>query len=71
MTQYDHKITYVLRVTKGQGNKNPKIREKLGLARPHPPTPLFNFLYFLETGTTTKTAHKSQKNTISPQKIRI
>ena len=32
--------------TKGtcQGKKNPKIREKLGLARRHPPPPhLFNF----------------------------
>ena len=31
-----------------QVKTNPKIREKLGLVRPHPPTPFSNFSFFLK-----------------------
>ena len=41
-----------------QVKKNPKIREKLGLVRLHPPTRLYNFLDFLETIRNMKTTQK-------------
>ena len=51
------------RVSKGscQVESNPKIREKLGLVRPHPPTPLSNFSFALETFGNMKTTQKQQK----------
>ena len=46
----------------------PKIQEKLGLAGPHPPTTLSNFLFFGEIYFTKKTP---QNNTHFPKKRRI
>ena len=40
-----------------------KIREKLVLVGPYPPTPLSNFLLFFETFWNMKTTQKTQKNT--------
>ena len=43
-----------------QVNKNLKIREKLGLVRPHRPTPLSIFLKHLETNNTKKNTKHTQ-----------
>ena len=41
--------------------KNPKIPEKLGLVRHHPPTPLSSFCFVLETFGNMKTTPKNTK----------
>ena len=43
-----------------QVKKNPKIREKLGLARQNPPTPLFNFYFFGNMYNKKKLTQKTQ-----------
>ena len=51
-----------------QVKTNLKIQEKLGLFRPHPPTP-YPILFFFETFGNMKTTHKkNKKNTTFPQK---
>ena len=44
-----------------QVKKNQKIREKLGLARQNPPTPLFNFYFFWKHVQQKKLRHKKTK----------
>ena len=52
-----------------QVKKNSKIREKLGLIRHTPPTPLSNFNFFFETFGNMKTTQKKHKITQHSKKI--
>ena len=53
---------------RGQVKIIQKIREKLWLVRPDPPTPLSIFYIFLETFWNMKTTQKTRKNTKFPKK---
>ena len=63
-----------LAIAKGscQVKKNPKIREKIGLARRHPPTPVNFFIFFWKDIQQEITTQKQKKQNIQKKrKIRV